>query len=463
MGIFENSLQEALSPAVKRKSNRTDDLRVRAKRVASGFAEVVVKITGFGKGAGHIQAHLNYVTRKGKLELENERQEVFTGKRQVQAFFADWEKDIGDSRRRKQQRDTMHMVLSMPEGTDQESLRRAVRAFAKGTFAKNHEYAFVLHTDELHPHCHLVVKCLGFDGSRLNPRKADLQQWREGFALMLRDQGVDAEATPRRSRGVVRKAEPAVIRHIEQGDKTHQPRISRVGAAKVKESAQEVTAARQGLPVPQRPWEDAIKARQHAIRSAWLSAAMELEREDTPIPKPPKEIVNERPHYDRITPSSARPVQRAAAVYQSYLEKAGRQAAPAALSSLRNLSSIRVVHHRRATEVLLQPHAYDRLGPSGSTDLDLRRTGTGTDRPGGGAQQLGVRGWNQDDNPSLAARIRGFVGAMPTVDTERHQIQQELAQKFMRQRDKAPGVEGANLAPDKDFNKTGPRPKRIER
>ncbi|MDG5827073.1 relaxase/mobilization nuclease domain-containing protein (plasmid) [Xylella fastidiosa subsp. pauca] len=242
MGIIEAELGSALSPAVKRKVNNTKKLRSTAKRVTGRSSEVMVKVTGFGKGAGHVKAHLDYITRNGKLEMENDRGEIFNGKEEVKEFFKDWEKDFGDGKRHKNQRDTMHMVLSMPETTDSESVKKSVREFAKATFGKNHEYVFVLHTDEPHPHCHLTVKCLGFDGIRLNPRKADLHQWREGFAEKLRDQGVEAEATPRRSRGVVKKAEPNVIRHIERGDKTHEPRVSKVKAAKVKEAAMELVA-----------------------------------------------------------------------------------------------------------------------------------------------------------------------------------------------------------------------------
>jgi len=45
-------------------------------------------------------------------------------------------------------------------------------------------------------------------GKRLNPRKADLQRWREVFAEKLREWGVDAEATRQASRGVTRNYEP---------------------------------------------------------------------------------------------------------------------------------------------------------------------------------------------------------------------------------------------------------------
>jgi len=284
MALIEPEIGRVLYPDVKWKLNRTWNLRsgssvhAAAVRVVSNCPEVMVKITGFGKGANHVKAHLDYISRNGKVSLENERGDVLDGKEPVKELSKDWQGDLGDRKRHKNQRDTMHLVLSMPANTDPESVRSAARAFAKATFGKNHEYVFALHTDEPHPHCHVTVKCLGFDGTRLNPRKADLQIWREGFAAELRAQGVDAEATPRRARGIVRKSERSVIRHIERGDKNHKPRVSKIRALKVKEAAAELTAEKKGLPVPEKPWEKAIKARQHDVRRAWLAAAERLEQ-----------------------------------------------------------------------------------------------------------------------------------------------------------------------------------------
>ena len=39
------------------------------------------------------------------------------------------------------------------------------------------------------------MKTVGLDGIRLNPRKAEIQRWREGFAEALRDQGIDTMTT----------------------------------------------------------------------------------------------------------------------------------------------------------------------------------------------------------------------------------------------------------------------------
>ena len=112
----------------------------------------------------------------------------------------------------------------MPTQTDPLSVHRAARAFATREFA-NYQYAMVLHTFETdpdphparHPHVHLTIKTAGLDGTRLNPRKPDLQCWREGFAEALREQGIEATTTSRLHRTT---HERWTVRHLV--DKTTQ-------------------------------------------------------------------------------------------------------------------------------------------------------------------------------------------------------------------------------------------------
>jgi hypothetical protein len=61
---------------------------------------------------------------------------------------------------------------------------------------------------QANPHVHISVRAESRHGKRLNPRKADLQRWRETFAEKLRGWGIDAEATRQRTRGQVRSYEP---------------------------------------------------------------------------------------------------------------------------------------------------------------------------------------------------------------------------------------------------------------
>jgi hypothetical protein len=78
-----------------------------------------------------------------------------------------------------------NVVLSMPAGTSPQRLLAASRDFAREEFALQHRYALVLHTDQDHPHVHVVVSARKREGGRLNIRKADLRRWREQFARQL--------------------------------------------------------------------------------------------------------------------------------------------------------------------------------------------------------------------------------------------------------------------------------------
>lgn len=105
-------------------------------------------------------------------------------------------------------------MLSMPPGTDRVAVKNAARAFAHEEFGERRDYVFAAHEDEAHPHVHIVVLARSRDGRRLNPRKVDLQRWRERFAQELRNHGVEANATPRRTRGVTQRYERQAITHM---------------------------------------------------------------------------------------------------------------------------------------------------------------------------------------------------------------------------------------------------------
>jgi len=89
----------------------------------------------------------------------------------------------------------------MPHPIPPDTVLTAARKFARETFALQHRYAMVLHTDQQHPHVHVVVKAESEQGKRLHIDKAMFRTWREDFAQLMREQGVAANATPRVARG----------------------------------------------------------------------------------------------------------------------------------------------------------------------------------------------------------------------------------------------------------------------
>ncbi|MGX7006074.1 relaxase/mobilization nuclease domain-containing protein [Caballeronia sp. KNU42] len=198
-------------------------LRLRAQivRTVRNVPEVMLKITnrrGGRNGMQAIRAHLLYVSRNGRVELENQDGDAIHGKEDVNDLVREWSRSGRGIPEQSRKREALNLMFSMPPGTDRQAVRDAARAFARAEFGGNFSYVFAAHDDEAHPHVHLCVQMQGRDGTRLNPRKADLQRWREGFARSLREYGVEANATPRRTRGVTRRyASQAVVHMRERG------------------------------------------------------------------------------------------------------------------------------------------------------------------------------------------------------------------------------------------------------
>ncbi|MEJ8816114.1 relaxase/mobilization nuclease domain-containing protein [Variovorax ureilyticus] len=194
------------------------------KRTVSRTPEVMVKVSGGGRDSGGVGAHLKYIGRHGKLELETDEGLTVQGKDAALEIAEDWNLDQCRSQYRPKpaegEKDTRpkmvhNIVLSMPAGTRPEKVLAAARVFARENFALQHRYAMVLHTDQAHPHVHLVVKCEHEyePGKRLYIRKDTLRRWREQFADLMREQGVAANATPRQVRGQLRRPQRDAIHH----------------------------------------------------------------------------------------------------------------------------------------------------------------------------------------------------------------------------------------------------------
>jgi hypothetical protein len=170
----------------------------------------MVKVSGGGKTAGAVKAHLAYIDRHGKLEVHTDEGEILQGKAVAAHLIEVWDLEAGRGQYRpepepgkidRRPKQVHNIVFSMPKGTPPEKLLRATQKFAREKFALKHRHAMVLHTDQGHPHVHLVVKAVSEQGERLYIRKAILRGWREDFAQYLRELGVAANATPTQLRG----------------------------------------------------------------------------------------------------------------------------------------------------------------------------------------------------------------------------------------------------------------------
>ena len=183
---------------------------------ASKAPQVVIKIPrrrGNSNGLRAVKSHLDYISKHGKLKIEDQDGLVYLGKNGRKDIIKDLEGYgiLAESKKRE----AINFVFSMPPSTPADLVKDAVRKTAEQEFL-DHLYYFTLHTDEAHPHVHLCVLLKGRDGKRLNPRKGDLQRYRIRFADHLRELGVECTATRRYYNGLAKNRQNNIFRHIEK-------------------------------------------------------------------------------------------------------------------------------------------------------------------------------------------------------------------------------------------------------
>jgi hypothetical protein len=198
---------------------------------ARGTPEVVVKV--LPRASNDLKAvgkHMDYIGRRGELSLETDDGERLHGQA-GKTLIEDWDLDLDDTRRQSALTATQgrnppklvhKLMFSMKPGTPPQKVLQAVRNLAREEFYGQHRYALVLHTDEPHPHVHLVVKAVSEQGVRLNIKKATLRHWRSQFAHHLRQLGVAANATERAVRGETKTTKKdGIYRASLRGDSTY--------------------------------------------------------------------------------------------------------------------------------------------------------------------------------------------------------------------------------------------------
>jgi hypothetical protein len=245
------------------------------RRTVNRAPEAVVKV--LPRSSNDLKAvgkHIDYIGRRGNLELEGDDGERFRG-RVGAALSEDWDLDIDDVRRqgslaaaskRNPPKIVHKLMFSMPPGTPPQKVLTAVRNFAREEFYGQHRYALVLHTDEPHPHVHLVLKAVSEQGVRLNIKKANLRHWRSEFARQLRGLGVAANATERAVRGQSQGArKDGIYRASERGESTF---VRARGEALVREHATGAKGQDAGSGVLMHTWRRVIEG--------WASVATRL-------------------------------------------------------------------------------------------------------------------------------------------------------------------------------------------
>ena len=237
-GLLPTKSRSKAAGGTLTKGQAADAVRGKLRAVANRSPEVMIKfVAGAPRGMRQIKRALDYISRKGEIALEEQDGLITRGKEELSRLKDDWQNAgafIDEDEGKLIQ--AYHLVLSMPEGTDELGVKRAVRDFAAKEL-DGHLYVMAQHTFETdpdpqpskHPHVHLVVKVRSDEGKRLNPRKGDLQRWRETYAEALREHGIDATATRRLQRLKLERGEKQAVRQIRDSGR----KLTRIGKSKI--------------------------------------------------------------------------------------------------------------------------------------------------------------------------------------------------------------------------------------
>jgi hypothetical protein len=243
-------------------------------RTARRTPEVMIKVLSRGgQDLRAVRRHVDYLRdrEEGELAIETDDGERLLGPGVAKNLTEDWNLDLQEHRQRsdldgrgRHSTKLVHkLMFSMPAGTPPQKVLQAVKNFAREEFALKHRYAMVLHTDEPHPHVHMIVTAVSEQGERLHIRKATLRGWRQEFARHLRELGVPANATERAVRGESRSSKLDGIFRAEQRGESWRAR------SRVEEVGRDILKGR----FRTEPGKETLKETRKTVKKGWWEAS----------------------------------------------------------------------------------------------------------------------------------------------------------------------------------------------
>lgn len=185
--------------------------------VHGNHPQVILKISTYRKTLHDIKNHLNYVTRSGKIPLEDQNGNPIQGKDEWGSMAELWHdtelmKAFARARYLGKTLDehgyprvAMSIVLSMPPGTNRQLFMTAIREYGQEQFSEQgYEYMLAFHNDTRHPHAHMLLRMRNIETNhKLNPGKADIKAWREALQEKMEEFGLFTTSVSSRLRGLM--------------------------------------------------------------------------------------------------------------------------------------------------------------------------------------------------------------------------------------------------------------------
>ena len=115
--------------------DRAAAIRQKIRSTLQRSPQVMVKVTGGGRGMAAIAAHFRYISKCGRLRMEDDRGVEREGREAVAEVAEQWRYAGSQIPQQSERREAFNIVLSMPRGTDPQFVLRAAREFAKAELA----------------------------------------------------------------------------------------------------------------------------------------------------------------------------------------------------------------------------------------------------------------------------------------------------------------------------------------
>ena len=126
-----NRTVESRTPRLHNPSQRAAFIRSRIEATVRRAPQVMVKVTGGGRGMRAIAAHFRYISKNGRLDIEDDRGVVERGKDALQGIERQWKLGGSLIEDHSPRREAFNIMLSMPNGTDARLVQKAAREFAQ--------------------------------------------------------------------------------------------------------------------------------------------------------------------------------------------------------------------------------------------------------------------------------------------------------------------------------------------
>lgn len=187
---------------------------------AKKLPQVMIKITGGGRGADKAQANINYIGREGELTVYDQDGLEYKGLDQRELMETWRAMGMPEKDEDGQVIESYNIIFSMPKGTDPDKLREVVKDLVEQEFS-GHKYFMAQHLDTDSPHCHVLLASCDDRGARLEIKKEDLHNYRVAFVNKLAERGISAVTSHRIHHYEEKDSTPQKLYHLNKDGKSY--------------------------------------------------------------------------------------------------------------------------------------------------------------------------------------------------------------------------------------------------